>query len=348
MKQHRHIEIVRSGITSLSSMGEPSAQMIQAVLEQQYDSVGITQVNDIADLEALVALQPDLVFLGMKYIPLISSDGYSTDTNIWLSGYLEAHGINYTGSPAAAIALDFDKAAAKRTVQAAGLLTADYFTARPGQFPSQPDLPLAFPLFMKPPAAGGGQGIAADSVIRDFSAFQRKVQQIADDFQSDALVETYLPGREFSVAIMAHPEGSNLTAMPIELIADANDHGDRILGQAIKAADTERVVSVTDLTLRGQLTAMALEVFTALGARDYGRIDVRLDNESRPYFLEANLIPGLAFHEFTSYFTAACKINGQFDYPSMISQLAAIGLSRQPATDSLDSTDHPERLILSR
>ena len=348
MKQRRHIEIVRSGVTSLSSMGEPSAQMIRVVLEQHYERVGITQVNDLSDLEQLVALQPDLVFLGMKYIPLITSGGYTTDTNIWLSGYLEAHGINYTGSSAAAIALDFDKAAAKRTVQAAGLRTADYFVARPGQFLSQADLPLFFPLFIKPPAAGGGQGIAADSVIRDFDAFQRKVQQISDDFQSDALVETYLPGREFSVAIMANSSGSSIIAMPIELIADANAQGDRILGQAIKAADTERVVAVTDLALQRQLTVMALAAFRALGASDYGRIDIRLDGHRQLHFLEANLIPGVAFHDFTSYFTAACQINGQFDYPAMVLQLVAIALARQSATDSLDSTDQPERLIISR
>jgi len=339
MKQQQHIEIVRSSISSLSSMGDKSCEMIRAVLSEHYEQVGVTLINNITDLEKLVAQQPDLVFLGMKYVPLITTDGLSPDTKVWLAGYLEAHGINYTGSPAAAIALDFDKAAAKRAVEAAGLLTASFFMAQPGQYRAISDLPLPFPIFVKPPAAGGGKGISADSVVRDFAGFERQVQLIHDKFQTAALVETFLPGREFSVAILGSLESQALKAMPLELLTEQNENGDRILGENIKAADTEQLIAVPDAQMKQAVSVMALTIFQALGARDYGRVDIRLDGEGVPHFLEANLIPGVAQHDFTSYFTAACLLNESMKYETMILRIVELGLSHsfEVALDDLGS-----------
>ncbi len=236
--------------------------------------------------------------------------------------------MNYTGSPAAAIALDFNKPLAKQVVKAAGLKTAAYFTASDGEYRSASDLPLGFPLFIKPQDTGGGKGIGADSVVRDFGAYAQKVTSLTTVFRSDALVETYLPGREFSVAILETIDSEELIAMPIELLTQQNTCGDRILSQKVKAADTEHVVAVTDETVRSAVVELATRAFRALGGRDYGRIDIRLDQYGTAHFLEANLIPGLAHHDFTSYFTAACWINLRVDYETMLLRLVELALSR--------------------
>jgi D-alanine-D-alanine ligase len=146
-------------------------------------------------------------------------------------------------------------------------------------------------------------------------------------------VESYLPGREFSVALLEYMDSDKLLAMPVELITEPNAQGDSILGQTVKSEDTEHVVAVTDLALRGQLSKFAKSVFRALGARDYGRIDIRLDAHGQPQFLEANLIPGLAKHDFVSYFTAACEINQAMSYDVMILELVALCLDRYIAPD---------------
>ena len=320
MKINQHIEIVRSGTSALSSMGDKSAAMIQALLERHYSHVGISLISNLAELDGLVAKQPDLVILGVKQIPI--SGG-----KIWLSAYLDAAGINYLGSQTAAIELDYDKPAAKRAVRTTGLLTADSFTARPGQYAAG-QMPLLYPLFVKPPNGGGGKGISADSVVRSFEAFEKKVQQITNEFATDALVEAYLPGREFSVALIENTDNDGLLAMPIELIAAENAHGDRILGQDVKAEDSEQLLPVTDLALRSRVNRLAKAAFRALDARDYGRIDMRLDEQGVPHFLEANLIPGLAKHDFVSYFTAACELNQHMSYETMILQLVDLSLHR--------------------
>jgi len=328
IKSSKRIEIVRSRVAGLSQMGQKSCDMIQTVLAKHYEHVGISIVDTMRDLEAVIAQQPDLVFLGMKNMPLEDRAMSRTPSKIWMSAYFDGNGIAYTGSDSDAIALDFDKPAAKQVVKAAGLTTAGYFVANQGQYSDALALPLQFPLFVKPPNAGGGKGIGADSVIRDFAAFEQKVAFVTRDFHSPALVEEYLPGREFSVAILETPNSEELMVMPIELITEQNGQGDRILGQKIKAADIEHVVAVPIGAIRSSVVELATKAFRALGARDYGRIDIRLDQHGTACFMEANLIPGLAFHDFVSYFTSACWVNQTMDYETMILHIVALGLTR--------------------
>jgi D-alanine-D-alanine ligase len=332
-KVNKHIIIVRSSTPGLSSMGRPSCDMIKALLEQHYATVEVCLVSTVSDLGLVAAKRPDLVVLGVKQVAADSQQ--LSGEMVWASAYLETQGVNYTGSMAAAIALDFSKPLAKQIVRNAGLNTSDHFMAHENQYGSSLELPLSFPLFIKPPDTGGGKGIGVESVVRDFSGFQQRVAYVARTFQSAALVESYLPGREFSVALLETRINDELIAMPVELIAKQNQHGDRILGQDIKAADTERLIAVPEGMLKRSIVELAIMAFRALGARDYGRIDIRLDAQGTPQFLEANLIPGLAQHEFTSYFTSACWINQAMDYETMILHIVELGISRSEKGDVL-------------
>src|SRR6185503_701270 len=102
--------------------------------------------------------------------------------------------------------------------------------------------PLVFPLFIKPTDLGGGEGIDSSSVVHNFDELKLRVQSIAADLHSDSLVEEYLPGREFSVAILKSQHSTEFSVMPIELIAPADNRGQRILSREVKAADTEKFV----------------------------------------------------------------------------------------------------------
>jgi D-alanine-D-alanine ligase len=333
MKQNKHIVVVRSSVFALSSMGQKSSDMIIELLRNYYTHVEERLVNCVDELDAVIALDPDVVFLGAKRIP-VSPGSHMT---IWASRYLEQHGITVTGSSAKAIALDFSKPRAKAAIQNAGLATAAFFSATPGQFSSSISLPLPYPLFIKPPETGGGKGIDADSVVRDLAGYTKKVAQIADRFGAEALVETYLPGREFSVAVLQTLETGELMALPIELMTEKNARGDSILGEAVKSADTEHVMRVEDKQTKQAVSTLALAAFKALGGRDYGRIDVRLDENGVPHFLEANLIPGLAHHDFISYFTAACWLNLAMDYQEMILHIVALALQRQKKQPTVET-----------
>ena len=81
-KINKHIEIVRSGVPAWSSMGLQSATMIFDVLSRHYRRVGMSHISTPSDLRAVTYAQPDLVFLGMKNMPL---PGRFAPNKLWLS-----------------------------------------------------------------------------------------------------------------------------------------------------------------------------------------------------------------------------------------------------------------------
>ena len=323
-KINKHIEIVRTTRARYSSMGDASAHKIQAVLSKKYKQVNISVVNTAEDLEQLVQRQPDLVFLGLKRLPVSNIEKPGLAADIWLPEYLDRKGINYTGSAKSAIMLDFNKAEAKNAATTAGLSTAPAFTALPSQYREEGRLPLPLPLFVKPLDTGGGNGVGDDSVVRSFAEFEAKVATIFDTFGSSSLVEQYLTGREFSVTILEAADESEPAIMPIEIITEKNSRGDRVLGSRVKHEDNEQVVAVNDTAIAATVNALAINIYNTLGARDFARIDIRMDDRGVAYFLEANFMPAPG----SRYFTGACQINEGLNYQDVILAIADLGLGR--------------------
>lgn len=322
IKIPRHIEIIRSTTVELSSLSQESCDAIYTVLSRHYSMVGVSIVNNEADLERLVAKQPDLVFMGMKFLP----NKQSQSEKIWISAYLEDRGIEHTGSSRHAIEFELNKSLAKQRVLDAGLKTAPFLVIKNSQPYADLGLGLRFPLFVKPTSLGGGQGIDDNSVVHNLTDLRAQIGSIMAHYSTDVLVEEYLPGREFSVAILQDEYSKELAVMPIELVAETNGRGDRILSQKVKSSNQETVLSVIDVRTRARVVDAATRVFEALGARDYGRIDIRLDAAGVPYFLEANLIPSLICGYGS--FPKACALNSGMDYETMILSIVGLGLAR--------------------
>lgn len=321
-------------------MSRESREAIFAVLARHYSHVRITIVNDLGDLEDLATRKPDIVFLGMKFVPKNPLLGFQDPEKIWVSDYLDEHGITYTGSSQSAHVLELNKPLAKQCVLDAGLKTSLFYVVRQNQSQASEQAPLTFPLFIKPTNRGGGLGIDSDSVAYSPGQLEAKVQSITTWLQSDSLVEEYLPGREFSVAILKDEHSEEFSVMPIELVAEADEHGARILGGKVKSANAERVLEVTDAAIKSKVSALAIDVFYALGARDYGRIDIRLDKTGTPHFLEANLLPSL----ISGYgsFPKACALNADLEYEPMLLSIVKLASARSmsvgqniPASDGV-------------
>lgn len=314
-------------------MSRESREGARRTLARKYRSVGIRIINNIADLDGLITDRPDLVFLGMKFLPADPAKGWRDSNKIWISRYLDEAGITYTGSSGLPHELEVNKPAAKQAVLNAGLKTAPHYVIKQGKTPTHQASRLKYPLFVKPTDRGAGVGIDQHSVVSNLDQLHAKSAQIAVKWQSDSLVESYLPGREFSVAVMAQEGYENYSAMPIELVAKPDQHGRRVLSQAAKAADTEQVLPVTDHILKHKLCRLALSAFSALGARDYGRIDIRLDAAGMPHFLEANLLPSLL--DGYGNFPKACKINMNLDYEDMLLRIVELAFARQAYAEQI-------------
>lgn len=322
-KINKYIEIVGSSNPRLNAMSKASRQTILAVLSKRYTKVAITVVDNLADLEKLVAKKPDLVVLGMKLVLSDPLKSYDDSPKVWLADYLEENDIIVTGSDATALALEFDKHEAKRRVIDTGLQSSAYYIATSGQPNFEHN--LKFPLFVKPTNRGDSKGVDEKSVVESEAALKSKILSIHNDCGSDALVEEYLPGREFSVAVIKLPDSDSLMAMPIEIIAPVDTRGNSFLSEKVKEADTEKVMAVKDVALKASINSLAIGVFKALGSRDYGRIDMRLDSHGSPSFIEANLMPGLSNH---GYLSRCFYLNERISYADMILSIVELGFMR--------------------
>lgn len=324
-KIHKHIIIVSSLVVGLSSMSRESRDAIKRSLTKKYSNVDIFLVNKARDLNILLAMKPDLVFLGMKYIP-----NYDNNDKIWLSEFLDNNGVAYTGSGRVAHELELDKPSAKQRALDVGLDTSPFWVERI----HGPNLVKQhiYPLFIKPTNRGGGQGVDQFSVVNSYIDFKRKVTSIAVDYLSDSLVEEYLPGREFSVAILKD-ELLGYKVMSIELVANPNSSGVRMLGSAVKSANSEVVSVVGDAKINKRVSELALAMFKALEARDYGRIDIRLNKDGIPQFLEANFIPSLI--ENYGSFPKACLLNEGIGYDEMLLKIVNLALDRKTIKQSI-------------
>ena len=286
------------------------------ILSKRYENVLITEINSEEDLESLVKRKPDLVFSGVKYFSF-------NNKNIWLNDYLEIFEIPYIASSKAALDNESDKNKAKKIMQKNNIKTADFFITNPGEYLKESSIPIKFPLFIKPVTGGDSRGVDKNSLVFNFEDFTTKVMDIKIKQNSPSLVETYLSGKEYSVGIFEDSIDGSLRAMPIEIIVKKNIDGHCILDFDVKKNDEESVILVSDIVVFDKLSKLAKDSFKALGGKSLGRIDIKMNHLGVPYFIEANLMPGLR----KGYFYRSCVLNLDMNYDDMILSIANTGLS---------------------
>jgi len=316
------IEIITTPNETLKESGFGSLKACNSVLDaiqRMGHDVRLSVCKTKDDLAVVLKRKPELVILAVKYVPV------KNENDIWLSDYFDQHGINYTGSTRNVLEFDSNKVLAKTHLTNKGINTANYFIATPGQYKHECELPIAFPLFLKPLDAANGNGIDDLSYVTNFPDYESKVASLYDTFNQPILVEEYLDGREFTVAVIK-TDDEKLISSAVEVIPPTSTHGLRILGAQAKKEDSEKLIEIVDDEVKSRVTTLAINAFNSLGVRDFGRIDIKTDNHGECYFLEANLVPGMTYG--SSYFPEACDIAHDFDYDKVIELLLAGGLAR--------------------
>jgi len=257
------------------------------------------------DLQDVVDRNPDLIVLTNKLL-------ITKSKKIWLSEFFDLNNIVYTGSIKTVMQLDMHKTASKSQVIAHGVDTARFFTAVPDEYQSVEDLPVPFPLFIKPLESANSEGIDERSFVINFSDFESKVKELYAKYKQPALVEQYLSGREFTVSII---KSDTLLIAPIEIIAPL-ENDMRILSNTAKINNNEILKEVLDVETFKKVSAIAMSSFDALGARDFGRIDIKMDAQEKCYFMEANLTPGMT--RGSSYFPKSFEMCLGINYDDLV------------------------------
>jgi len=179
----------------------------------------------------------------------------------------------------------------KDVVRAAGVATPDHVVVH--QVSDLKKIKMPFPLFAKPLAEGTGKGVDANSKVKDMKQLRSVCTHLLKEFNQPVLVERFLPGREFTVGILGTGSSAKaLATMEIHLLATAEAEAYSYTNKA----DWEARVGYNLLSsgqLRRRIESLALDAWRALGCRDAGRIDVRLDEHGMPGFIEVNPLAGI-------------------------------------------------------
>lgn len=321
-----YIEIVTTPNDTLKESGFGAMKACESVLDaiqQMGHSVRLSVCETAECLDKLVKRKPVLVVLAVKYLPVKDGD------DIWLSDYFAQHGMNFTGSSRAVLEYDSNKVLAKTHLANKGISTAKYFIAVPDQYESELDLPIPFPLFLKPLDAANGNGIDDLSFVTNFADYKSKIASLYNSFNQPVLVEEYLDGSEFTVAIIKTPN-KNLLVSAVEVIPPTSTNGLKILGAQAKLDDSETLIKIDSRDVNDRVVTLATDAFNALGVRDFGRIDIKTNTQGECFFMEANLVPGMT--RGSSYFPKACDLAHEYSYDEVIELLLAGGLERASST----------------
>jgi D-alanine-D-alanine ligase len=225
---------------------------------------------------------------------------------------LEAYDIPYTFSDPLTLALTLDKAMAKRVVRDHGIPTAPFAVV--AKVTELNAIALPFPLFVKPLAEGSGKGISAACHVNSALALKEVSQALLERFKQPLLIETYLPGREFTVGLVGNGADTRvLGVMEIDLRANAESFCYSYANKASYQARVGYHLVDDDEARRAATTALA--AWRALRGRDGGRIDVRSDEYGEPQFLEINPLPGL--HPVHSDLVIMARLTG-VDYSDLL------------------------------
>lgn len=250
--------------------------------------------GDLSKLQRKLArIRPHVVF--NQYDDVVHGALYE----MRFAAFIRLLGYPITGSPALALGLSRDKYMALSLMKGAGIPIPPETTLLE-RVSDIDNHKLHFPLIVHAAQEHAGIGMERDSVVHSKKALQEKTRQVLRTFKQPALVQGFLPGREFNVGILG---GRRLQVMPLaEVDYSRLPEGiPPIMSYAAKWVETSveyrktRVICPADVEprLAARIGETAMKAFRTIGGWGYGRVDIRLDEEGQPRVLEVNCNPCL-------------------------------------------------------
>ncbi len=291
--------------------------------------------GDETFIDAVRAARPDICFNIAEGLR-----GDSRESHV--PAVLEMLSIPYTGSKVMTHAISLDKVMTKRIWRDAGLPTAPFQSFRHVAVPL--DERLTFPLFVKPAREGSGMGINAQSIVHDEAELRTQVEWVIRTYRQPALVETYLPGREFTVGLVgnrympgdlprsAFYDTDGYHVFPIEEIDMSRAEIPGVYNTEAKGFAPQNVGGPqfhcpADLPedVTATIKALTVRAFETLHTLDVARVDFRLDAVGAPQLVEINTLPGLR-----PEFSDMCIIaNAEgVSYQTLIAEILGLALER--------------------
>ncbi|HVE66620.1 MAG TPA: D-alanine--D-alanine ligase [Thermoanaerobaculia bacterium] len=274
-------------------------------------------------LVALARCGADLIF------NLTESYAGDDTKDMNIAAYLDLLDCPYTGAGPHAMYLAQDKSLAKKIFAFHGIKTPYFATSYRGKLDHSQD--ISFPLIVKPTSEDGSIGIDTGSVVESVKELMERIHYIQEEFDSPALIEEYIEGREIYAAILGNESPEVLPMVELDL-SKLPKGTPKIAGKEVKWEKETEAYKVTksapaedlDEATTKRLSETALSAYQALKLRDYGRIDMRLTEKGEVFVIEANPNPWLAS---TAEFAMAAKKAGR-NYTQLIDEILDLAQAR--------------------
>lgn len=294
---------------------------IKSALEKDGHKVRLIEANREAYLKLKkLRKEIDLVFN-------IAEGIYGEDREAQIPAMLEMLQIPYTGSGPLALALTLDKSRTKEILKLHKIPTAKFFVV--AQDENLPAVTLDFPLIVKPNSEGSSKGIKNNAVVKSILELKEKIKEIHKKYHQKALVEEFLPGREFTVGIIGNNSPRVLPIVEVDF-SNVPSGFHKIDSYETKWLFEDKLECPAKIchSLQQKIEEISLKAFLVLGCRDLARIDIRLDKNGNPNILEVNALPGLIPDpKQHSRFPAAAFACG-YTYERLINKIVAVACQR--------------------
>jgi D-alanine-D-alanine ligase len=252
-------------------------------------------VRRIGNIEKLVSFLYQKQSVDIVFNIAEGRQGRSRESQV--PALLDAYSIPYTFSDALTLGISLDKALTKRLFQQAGLPTSPFcIVENSAECDLVFDMGLEFPLFVKPNQEGSSKGIRLESVVETVEQLKVQVERVTKLYRQQALVEEFLPGREFTVAVIGSGKDARvLGVLEVTKVAVAKVNGFAQKNDW-KTYGPIAFQPMRESPLRAQVAEISLRAYQLLECRDAGRVDLRMDRHGLPQLMEINALSGLSSH----------------------------------------------------
>lgn len=258
---------------------------------------------------------PDVIFNITESYGSRSRESYIPDI-------CEMLAIPYTGSDGVALGVSLDKELTKHIARSLGIKTPDFIKVN--SIEEVNNISLEYPLFVKPNSEGASMGIRQNSCVNNKEELTGLVQELIERYHEPVLIEEFVAGREFAVAVIGNNRPDTFPTAEI-LVEDGNFP---FYSYEFKSAHQKTIKCPAEISeeLEEEMERDSLNIFHALGCRDMARADFKLNDSGEPLFLEINPLPGLSPHYSVYPIQAAA---GGMELEEIIHNLIDYALKRE-------------------
>ncbi len=291
---------------------------IKDALELFHDVIMIEANADA--FEKFRKIRPEIVFN-------VAECAYGTSREAQIPALLDMLQIPYTGSDPLTLTTCLDKARTKEVLSYHKIPTPKFLLVE--SLDELKNIDMNFPVIIKPVAEGSSKGIFNSSFISNEEELKERLAESIDQYKQPFLIEEFLPGREFTVALLGNRSETeilpiveiNFSELPANLIPIYSYEAKWVVDTRENPLQIFSCPAILDEVLEQKIKEIALKTYKALRCKDWSRIDIRLDANNEPNVIEINPLPGvLPDPADNSCFPKAARAAG-LSYEEMINKV---------------------------